>query len=127
MYTTGDFKNISIFSTTLHPKESWEFVKFLVTAQHDLMLMEICNQIPVRGDLQSNPLFAEYFRRNPIMIHFAEQAPYTRGMDAAPDLKEIFDAISQEYEICAVFGNKTPQEAIHDAAVRTTAIVEWNQ
>jgi len=127
VYTSGDFKNISIFSNTLHPRESWEFVKFLVTAQHDLMLMELCNQIPVRGDLQSNPLFADYFHRNPIMINFAKQAPYTRGMDAAPDLKEIFDAISQEYEICAVFGKKTPQEAIHDAAVRTTAIVEWNQ
>ncbi len=127
VYTSGDFKNISIFSTTLHPKESWEFVKYLVTAQHDLMLLEICNQIPVRGDLESNPLFTDYFHRNPLMIKFAEQAPYTRGMDTAPDLKEIFDAISQEYEMCAVFGKKTPQEAIHDAAVRTTAIVEWNQ
>ena len=127
VYTSGDYKNIAIFSTTRHPRESWEFLKYLVTAEHDLMLLEICNQIPVRGDLKSNELFAGYFRRNPLMTSFAEQAPYTRGMDAAPDLKEIFDAISQEYEACTVYSRKTPQEAIHDAADRTKAIVEWNQ
>ena len=127
VYTTGDFKNIAIFSNTRHAKEAWEFVKFLVTARHDLMLLEICNQIPVRGDLTTNPLFADYFRRNPVMVTFAEQAPLTRGMDAVPDLKEIFDAISQEYEASAVYGRKAPRDGIHDAAVRAQSIIEWNQ
>lgn len=127
VYSSGDYKNIAIFSTTTHPAEAWEFVKYLVRADHDLLLLELCNQIPVRGDLKSNPLFSDYFRRNPLMISFADQAPFTRGMDSAPDLKEIFDAISQEYEACAVYGRTTPQEAIHAAAARAKAIVEWNQ
>lgn len=127
VYTSGDYKNIAIFSTTAHPAESWEFVKFLVSAQHDLMLLEICNQIPVRGDLRTNTLFSDYFRRNPLMVSFADQAPFTRGMDPAPDLKEIFDAISQEYEACAVYGRKSAAEAIRSAAIRTKTIVEWNQ
>ncbi len=127
VYTAGDFKNIAIFSNTRHPREAWEFVKFLVTAEHDLLLLDICNQIPVRNDLQSNTLFAEYFLRNPIMMKFAAQAPYTRAMDSAPDLKEIFDAISQEYEVSAVFGKKEPAVAIRDAARRTRTIVEWNR
>jgi multiple sugar transport system substrate-binding protein len=127
VYSSGDYKNIAIFSTTTHPAEAWEFVKYLIAAEHDLMLLELCNQIPVRGDLKTNPLFAGYFQRNPLMISFADQAPFTRGMDSAPDLKEIFDAISQEYEACAVFGRKSPQDAIHDAAMRTKSIVEWNQ
>ncbi len=126
-YTTGDYKNIAIFSTTRHPREAWQFVKFLVTAEHDLLLLQICNQIPVRGDLQSNPLFEPYFRQKPVMLNFAMQAPYTRGMDAVPDLKEIFDGISQEYEACAVYGRKSPQEAVRDAVARTKTIVEWNQ
>jgi multiple sugar transport system substrate-binding protein len=127
VYTSGDYKNIAIFSTTTHPAEAWEFVKYLVRAEHDLMLLEICDQIPVRGDLRSNRLFADYFGRKPLMVSFADQAPFTRGMDAAPDLKEIFDAISQEYEACAVYGRKSPKEAIHAAAMRTKSIVEWNQ
>jgi len=127
VYTYGDYKNISIFSTTKHPKEAWEFVKFLVTAEHDLLLLGICDQIPVRGDLLENPLFAPYFRGNPAMAEFARQAVYTRGMDDAPDLKEIFDGIAQEYEACAVYGRVTPARAIGDAMGRTALIVEWNR
>ncbi|HTY60142.1 MAG TPA: sugar ABC transporter substrate-binding protein, partial [Bacteroidota bacterium] len=123
----GDYKDISIFSTTRHPKEAWEFVKFLVTAEHDLLLLRICDQIPVRGDLLENPLFAAYFRANPAMTAFARQAVYTRGMDDAPDLKEIFDGIAQEYESCAVYGRETPARAIADAVGRTNLIVEWNR
>ncbi len=127
VYTSGDYKNIAIFSTSEHPKEAWEFVKFLVTAEHDLLMLEITNQVPVRGDLLTNPLYARYFSKNPMMVKFAEQAVHTRGMDTVADLKEIFDAISQEYEICAVYGRKTPAEAVGDAARRCRAIMEWNQ
>ncbi len=127
VYTYGDYKDISIFSTTTHPKEAWEFVKFLVTAEHDLLLLRICDQIPVRGDLLGNPLFSEYFRENPVMIQFARQAIYTRGMDDAPDLKEIFDALAQEYESCAVYGRVSPADAMRAAVTRTNLIIEWNK
>ncbi len=127
VYTDGDFKNISIFSNTRHPREAWEFVKFLVTSQHDRLLLKIASQIPIRGDLLTNPMFADFFRENPNMVKFAEQAPYTRGMDPVPDLKEIFDALAQAYEACAVFGKITPADAVRQAARRTQLIVEWNQ
>ena len=127
VYTYGDYKDISIFSTTAHPREAWEFVKFLVTAEHDLLLLRICDQIPVRGDLLDSPLFAEYFRENAAMTGFARQAVYTCGMDDAPDLKEILDAIAQEYESCAVYGRVPPAEAVHDAVARTNLIIEWNR
>jgi len=127
VYTSGDFKNISIFANTKHPREAWEFVKFLVTAQHDLLLMEICDQVPVRSDLLNNPLFADYFRRKPVMVKFAEQAVYSRAVDSAPDLKEIFDAIAQEYEMCAIYGRKSPEQAVRDATDRAQFIVEWNK
>ena len=127
VYTYGDYKNIAVFNTTQHPQQAWEFVKYLITARHDLMLLEIANQIPVRGDLTTNPLFAPFFQRNPNMVKFAQQAYYTRGVDAAPDLKEILDAISQEYESCAVYGRITPEEAVRQSVERAQLIVEWNR
>jgi multiple sugar transport system substrate-binding protein len=127
VYSYGDFKNISIFSTTRHPREAWEFVKFLIEAAHDLLLLELCDQIPVRGDILTNPLFADYFQKKPEMVAFARQAPFTRGVDPVPDLKEILDAISQMYEASAVFGSMSPEESIAEAARHTRAILEWNR
>lgn len=127
VYTYGDFKNIALFANTKHPREAWEFAKFLVQAEHDALLLEICNQIPVRSDLMENPLFGEYFARRPIMRAFAQQLRFTRGVDAVPDLKEILDAISQEYEACAVYGTKSPGEAVRWAARRAEVIIEWNK
>jgi multiple sugar transport system substrate-binding protein len=127
VYTYGDYKNIAIFSTTKHPQEAWEFVKFMIQAKYDLMLLQIANQIPIRSDLTTNPVFSGYFDRNPMMTEFAQQAVYTRSVDAAPDLKEIFDAISQEYEASAVYGRKSPAEATQDAQKRIRVIVDWNK
>ena len=127
VYTYGDYKNIAIFSTTAHPREAWEFVKFLVEARHDLLLLRICDQIPVRGDLLDNPLFAHYFYENPAMVEFARQAVYTRNMDDVPDMKEILDAIAQEYESCAVYGRVAPDVAVRDAVRRANLIMEWDK
>ena len=127
VYTTGDYKNIAIFSTTRHPEAAWEFVKFLVRNESDLLLLEIADQLPLRGDLLTNSLFTDYFYRIPLMVNFARQVPFTRGLDKVPDLREIFDALSQEYEACSVYGQKTPAEAVRDAARRTRLILEWNR
>jgi multiple sugar transport system substrate-binding protein len=127
VFTHGDFKNISIFSTTRHPEAAWEFVAYLLRQEHDLLLLEICDQIPLRTDLMTNPLFAPYFRRNPVMAEFAQQAIRGRGIDAAPDLKEIFDTLSQIYERCAIYGAISPEEAVAEMIARTNLIVEWNR
>ncbi len=127
VYTYGDYKNIAIFSTTKHPQEAWEFVKYLIQTKYDLMLLQIANQIPIRQDLLSNPVFAGYFNNNPMMVEFAQQAVYTRSVDAAPDLKEIFDALSQEYEASAVYGRKSPVDATLSAQKRIKVIVDWNK
>jgi hypothetical protein len=77
-----------------------------VSEEADLRLLEVCSQIPLRKNLTANPLYEKYFRENPMMRKFAEQAIYTRGVDGSSVLKEIFDAISQEYEACAIYGKK---------------------
>jgi len=126
VYTFGDFKNIGIFTTTRHPREAWEFVRFMLDARHDRMLLWICDQIPVRGDLLTNSEFSDYFRANPMLLKFAEEVPYTRGMDSAPDMKEIFDGIAQEFEMSAVYGTKSPAQAMADAVRRAEMIIAWN-
>jgi multiple sugar transport system substrate-binding protein len=57
------------------------------------------------------------------MIPFAKQAQYVRGTDVCPVLKEVFDAISQEFEASVIYGVKPPDKAIRDAARRVRLIL----
>ena len=116
IYTYGDPKNLVIFNTCTDPKTAWQFLRTMLTAEADKDFLEISGQFPRRKDINSNPLFGDYLKKHPKLIPFAEQTKYLRGMDSAPYMKEVLDIISQEYEVCVVYGKKTPREAIEDAA-----------
>ncbi len=115
-YTYCDPKNIVIFNTCANPQLAFDFIRFTLSEQNDLKFLELTNQLPRRKKIDENPLFEEYFRNNSKMKTFAEQAKFVRGTDINPALKEVFDLISQEYEACVVYGIKSPEEAIRDAA-----------
>lgn len=123
VYTYGDFKNIVLFKTERDPRDAWAFVKFMISRENDLRLLEMTHQLPLRKHLLEDPHFGSYFAKNPMMVRFARQGNYVRGTDASADLKEIFDAISQEYEACVVYGVKSPAEAVADAARRAELIL----
>lgn len=116
IYTYGDPKNIVIFNTCKYPDRAWQFLKIMLNEENDLKLLEFSNQLPRRKNIEENPLYADYFNNNPKMKKFAEQAKYVKGTDASPVLKEVFDLISQQYEACVVYGVKSPEQAIKDAA-----------
>jgi multiple sugar transport system substrate-binding protein len=115
-YTYGDPKNIVIFNTCEKPSLAFKFAKFLTSKKNDFQLLKLTSQFPRRKDLLTDSLFVNYFDKNPELRVFAEQAKYVRGTDASSVLKEVFDIISQEYEACVIYGTKSPEEAIKDAA-----------
>jgi len=112
VYTYGDPKSIVIFSTTQHPQEAWEFVKFMTNRMNDLRLLEITSQLPLRKDLTSDLLFRDYFAEHPNSRLYAEQIPYVVGTDHTIYLQEIFDIISQEFDAACIHQAKTVDEAI---------------
>jgi len=126
-YTSGDYKNISVFSTTKFPRQSWQFAKYLISAKADLRLLQVASQIPVRKNLTEDSLYRPYFEKEPEMAVFALQAIHTRGVDGVPDLKEVFDVISQEYESSAIYGVTSPAQGIKDASARVKVIMAWNR
>jgi len=127
VYSLGDYKNISIFSTTKYPEHAWHFAKTLISKKADLRLLELASQIPVRKNLTTDSLYISYFEKEPEIAAFAEQALYTRGVDGISDLKEILDIISQEYESSVVYQITTPEQAIKKASDRVKVIMEWNR
>lgn len=114
-YTYCDPKNIVIFNTCEYPKIAWEFLKFYLNAKNEKKFLEITNQLPRRKDLLTNPVFDEYFNKNPMMMKFAQQAKRIRGIEQALYLKEVFDIISQEYEASVIYGVKSTKQALMDA------------
>ncbi len=115
IYTYADPKNIVIFNTCKQPLAAWEFIKTLIDKNGDLQLMEITGQLPRRKGIESDPFYTTFFQKNPMLLPFAKQVKYTRGIDNSDVIVEVLDIISQEYEACVVYGKKTPEKAIEDA------------
>ncbi len=123
-YTYADPKNIVIFNTCPNAQEAWDFLaNGMLSLEGDLQLLTRSNQLPRRADLLTNPAFSDYFRQNPRMVPFAEQARRIAGVTHEPLIIEVLDVISQEYEACVLFGMKTPEAAIHDAAEAVNVIL----
>lgn len=123
-YTYGDYKSIIIFKNTKYPEQAWQFVKHLISRQADFDLLQIAKQLPVRKNILQDILFQDFFEKNPMMAKFARQAEFVRGADSSPVLREIFDAISQEFEACVIYGRKSPEDAVMDMARRAELIME---
>ncbi len=123
-FTYADPKNIVIFATCPDPQAAWDFLAGgLLSLEGDVELLTRSNQLPRRGDLLTNPAFADYFRQNPRMVPFAEQARRVAGVPHEPLIVEVLDVISQEYEACVLFGMKSPEDAIRDAAAAVNVIL----
>ena len=123
-YTYGDYKSIIIFKNSKHPEQAWEFVKHLISRQADLDLLKIARQLPIRKQILNDSLYQNYFENNPMMVKFARQSEFVRGADSSPVLREIFDAISQEFEASVIYGMKSPEEAVASMAQRAVLIME---
>lgn len=126
VHTYGDYKNIAIFSNTAHPDEVWQFAKFLVSKEADLLLLELATQIPIRQNLTSDSLFTDFFVRNPKLRPFAEQVIETGGVENVEGFAELLDAIAQQFEATAVYGVRSPAEATRQAIERIRVIQAWN-
>ncbi len=115
VYTYADPKNIVMFNTCKQPQVAWDFIKTLIDKNGDLQLLELTGQLPRRKNVESDTFYKAFFLKNPMLLPFAEQIKYTKGIDNSDVIVEVLDIISQEYEACVVYGKKSPEKAIADA------------
>jgi multiple sugar transport system substrate-binding protein len=115
VYTYADPKNIVLFNTCRNPQQAWDFIRTLVDKNGDLQLLSVTGQLPRRKNLDSDIFYRDYFQSNPLMLPFAKQLPFVKGVDNCEVIVEVLDIISREYEECVVYGKKTPATAIRDA------------
>ena len=123
VYTYADPKNIVVFNTCRHPQQAWDFIRTMIDKKGDLQLLTITGQFPRRKNLQTDIFYNDYFKINPMMVPFAKQLPYVKGVDNCEVIVEVLDIISQEYEACVVYGKKTPVKAIQDAEAAVNVLL----
>lgn len=124
VYTYADPKNIVIFNTCRNPVKAWEFIKTIINEEGDLQLLKVTGQFPRRKNLLTDPYFNSFLKENPKLIPFVKQLPYVKGDDNSEAIVEVLDIISQEYEACVVYGTKTPEKAISDAAAAVNVLLD---
>jgi multiple sugar transport system substrate-binding protein len=123
VWTYGDPKNIGIFATSKHPKEAWEFVKFVLSEESDALFLEMTSQIPYRRNLAASSAYASLLRKQPMLARFVRQAEFTCGADNVRPLVEVYDAIAQEYQYCAVLGQESASSAMEIAEEKVNEIL----
>ena len=123
VYTYADPKNIVIFNTCKNPQAAWDFVETICNKEGDLQLLETTGQLPRRKNLEADNFYNDYFIKNPMMMIFAKQIPFLKGVDNCEVIVEVLDTISQEYEECVVYGKKTPEKAVADAAAAVNVLL----
>ena len=115
IYTYCDPKSIVIFKTCKNPQSAFEFIKTMVDIQGDSLFLNISNQLPRRQGIDTIAEYQDFFKNNPKIKVFAQQAKFVKGIDNCEVITEVLDIISQEYEACVLYNLKTPEQAINDA------------
>jgi len=126
VYTYGDPKNIVIFNTCKNPQVAWNFIQTIIDKEGDLQLLQVTGQMPRRKNLETDSFYHDYFMQNPMMVTFAKEIPYLKGVDNCEQIVEVLDIISQEYEACVVYGKKTPEKAVRDAESEVNVLLSTN-
>ncbi|PKP57660.1 hypothetical protein CVT91_10090 [Candidatus Atribacteria bacterium HGW-Atribacteria-1] len=111
------------FQQSKNPDAAWEFVKFIIQEQQSLDCIKITGQLPVRGDLATNPTFATYLEEHPELKPFAEAIAYTLSMDLSEHIWEVLSTFSMAFQK-ACLGKEDPQTALKDAASEVNKLLK---
>lgn len=115
IYTFADAKGLVIFKTTKHPKEAWDFVKWVFSREDfDLKWLEYTKMPPAREDLLTNELFSDFWEQNPLAAEYAKYVPYAVPPATISMTVDVQDLMTFELVEPLMYGTKDPQKALDD-------------
>ncbi len=126
VYTFADTKGMVMFKKSKMKKEAWEFMKwYFGDVKHIVKWLEGTGQAPAREDLMTNPLFQEYWKKNPEVKAYAEQIPYSLPPAPIANTVEVHNLINSELWEPIIFGKKTVDQALKDLIPKVQVL--WNK
>lgn len=114
-------ENIVLYTTSAHPEEAMEFLRFTQSAQYQLEMSKV-GQLTVLNSLLDDPYFADH----PYYGIFLEQLQTARARTPVPNYNEIETVLSDATQL-ALRGEMTAQEAMDAAAEEIDSLLAENQ
>ena len=112
-------ENFAIMANSDHIEEAWEYIKW--TQRRDFveeMYIE-GDRMPSRSDVAEE---SDYWAQDPVLGAFLEQLEYAQARGPHPRWPELSDVVQIAMHE-AMTGQKTPEEALNDAAAEIQEIL----
>lgn len=100
VWTFADAKVVSLFSNCENKATAWDFLKYSMSEENDVALLEAAWQIPLRQGMAE--LDNAVFQEQPVVKEFAEQADRTTDVPVTPNGVAVWQAFRDNF-IKAVF------------------------
>lgn len=111
-------EDINLTAQSKHPAEAMEFIRFLLSKEYQLKMMEV-GQMPVRSDLADT----DEVKNHPYLGIFFEQMATSKARTAHPAWSQM-DTIITDAGQYIFREEKTPQQALDDAAAQIDALLK---
>lgn len=111
-------EDINLMMQSKHPEEAMEFIRYLLSTDYQLKMMEV-GQIPVRSDLSES----DAVKNHPYLGIFLQQLQTSKARTAHPSWSQM-DTIITDAGQFIFRKEKSPQQALDDAAAQIDALLK---
>ena len=118
------FGTVMVLDKGKNKEAGWEFAKFIgLDASNAAAWNTGFGQLPARLSFREDPSWKEYEAKNPLIPAYVESQKSTDLSYFGPGAQEIGTEVGKAVE-AVVFGQKTPQQALEDAAKASQVILD---
>jgi len=120
-YMAGE--HLAIFKQSMHPDETWAFVKWILEPENQAMFSEESGYLPVRKSVLELPGYKKFLDGDPAMKAFVDQIAISQARAPIDFFRvEINQNIAEAVEN-AILGNVGPGAALNEAAEKSNRLL----
>ena len=125
-YTLADSKGLVIFNTCKKPEEAWNFLKFVFkNEEYSKLWLELTGMPPARGDLMTNPLFENYYRKHKYAKAYAEYVATAMPPAMITNTIDVQQAMTNEIMEPLMYDKKTRvDDVLNESTEKINSILE---
>jgi sn-glycerol 3-phosphate transport system substrate-binding protein len=113
---------VPIFSGSKQQDAAWTYLDWLSQPDHEVLYLSGLGTAPPRAAVTGSQAWTAFMAQHPLLRAFAQSLPQARLPYYGPGAPEVALRVAQAIET-AVYGQKTPKQALDDAAREADAIL----